>query len=139
MAYLLLVDDDEDFANASATVLQQAGHEVSAELDIQNALESMAERRPDLVILDVMFPEDSSAGFELARTMRLDREDLKSIPILMLTAINASFPLGFSPSDIDQTWMPVSDFLEKPVDFEVLKDRVNAILQDTATPGEAAS
>ena len=31
----------------------------------------------DLVILDVMFPEDSSAGFELARTMRLDNEDLK--------------------------------------------------------------
>jgi len=139
MAYLLVVDDDEDFAAASATVLQQAGHEVGMELDIQNALKSMTERRPDLVILDVMFPEDSAAGFELARTMRLDREDLKSIPILMLTAINASFPLGFSPSDIDQTWMPVSDFLEKPVDFDVLKDRVNAILQDTATPGEETS
>jgi len=139
MAYLLLVDDDEDFANASATVLRQAGHEVGMEQDTQSALKSMTERHPDLVILDVMFPEDSSAGFELARTMRIDNEELENIPILMLTAINANFPLGFSSSDIDETWMPVSDFLEKPVDFDVLKERVSALIKAPDTPGGQAS
>ncbi len=80
------------------------------------------------MVLDVMFPEDSSAGFELARIMRHENETLKMIPILMLTAINAKFPLGFGPKDIDSEWMPVTAFLEKPVDFDVLKGKVSKLL-----------
>ncbi len=122
------MDDDEDFASATATVLRAAGHEVGAEHDIPAALRSMTARRPDLVVLDVMFPEDSTAGFELARTMRLKHPDLRQVPILMLTAVNARFPLGFSAKDIDEDWLPVSDFLEKPVDLDVLSARVAAML-----------
>ncbi len=128
MAYLLIVDDDEDFANAAATVLRKDGHEVHIELSTETAIKSMEARRPDLIILDVMFPEDSSAGFELARTVRHYNEKLKAIPILMLTAINAKFPLGFSSRDIDNQWLPVSDFIEKPVDFEVLRSKLASIL-----------
>lgn len=128
MAYLLIVDDDEDFASATATVLRAAGHEVRAEHDISSAVRSMTARRPDLVVLDVMFPEDSTAGFELARTIRLKHPDLRRVPILMLTAVNTRFPLGFSAKDIDEDWLPVSDFLEKPVDLDVLSARVTAML-----------
>ena len=91
--------------------------------------ERMEQWCPNLVILDVMFPEDASAGFELARTMRLDNDKLKDIPILMLTAINTTFPLRFGNHDIDDTWLPVSDFIEKPVDFDTLRDKVDALLE----------
>ena len=128
MAYLMIVDDDEDFASAASTVLRNAGHEVQIELDTDSAAKSMEKRQPDLVILDVMFPEDASAGFELARTMRHYNEKLKGIPILMLTAVNAKFPLGFGSRDIDDNWLPVSDFLEKPVDFDVLVSKTNTLL-----------
>jgi DNA-binding response OmpR family regulator len=128
MAYLLIVDDDEDFASTIATVLRTEGYEVQVELDIDSAVKSMENRPPDLAILDVMFPEDASAGFELARLMRHEKEKLKDIPILMLTAINTKFPLGFGPKDIDDSWMPVTDFLEKPVDFDVLRDKVAKLL-----------
>jgi DNA-binding response OmpR family regulator len=128
MAYLLIVDDDEDFATTTATVLRTEGHEVHIELDIDNAVKSMENKPPDLAILDVMFPEDASAGFELARLMRHEKEKLKDVPILMLTAINTKFPLGFGPKDIDDSWMPVTDFLEKPVDFDVLRDKVAKLL-----------
>lgn len=128
MAYLLIVDDDEDFASTTATVLRTEGYEVQVELDIDSAVKSMENRPPDLAILDVMFPEDASAGFELARLMRHEKEKLKDIPILMLTAINTKFPLGFGPKDIDDSWMPVTDFLEKPVDFDVLRDKVARLL-----------
>jgi len=128
MAYLLIVDDDEDFASTTATVLRAEGHDVHVELDIDNAVKSMEDKLPDLAILDVMFPEDASAGFELARKMRHEKEKLKNVPILMLTAINTKFPLGFGPKDIDDSWMPVTDFLEKPVDFDVLKDKVAKLL-----------
>jgi CheY-like chemotaxis protein len=128
MSYLLIVDDDEDFATAVATVLRGKGHDVRIELDLSAAIRSMTERRPDLLLLDVMFPEDSTGGFELARTMRLRHESLKDVPILMLTAVNTRFPLGFSAKDIDDDWMPVTEFLEKPVDLDVLAERVETLL-----------
>ena len=128
MAYLLIVDDDEDFASTTATVLREEGYDVQIELDIDSAVKSMESKPPDLAILDVMFPEDASAGFELARFMRHEKEQLKNIPILMLTAINTKFPLGFGSKDIDEDWMPVTEFLEKPVDFDVLRDKVAKLL-----------
>ena len=128
MTYLLIVDDDEDFASTIATVLRKEGYEVQVELDIESAVKSMENRPPDLAILDVMFPEDASAGFELARLMRHEKEQLKNIPILMLTAINTKFPLGFGSKDIDEEWMPVTEFLEKPVDFDVLREKVAKLL-----------
>ena len=129
MSYVMLIDDDEDFASATADVLTSAGHEVRVELDIGGAVKKMEERRPDLVVLDVMFPEDPSAGFELARTMKHHNEKLKGVPIVMLTAVNARFPLGFGTHDIDDNWLPVADFLEKPIDLDVLVDKVNELLK----------
>jgi len=128
MSYLLMVDDDEDFASAVATVLRGGGHDVRIELDLSAALRSMTARQPDLVLLDVMFPEDSTGGFDLARRMRLSHDALKDVPILMLTAVNTRFPLGFSSKDIDEDWLPVTDFLEKPIDLDVLAERVKTIL-----------
>ena len=133
MAYVLIVDDDEDFAHTAAIVLRQEGHDVQIELDTGDALESMQSKLPDLVVLDVMFPEDASAGFELARSMRHKNQNLKDVPILMLTAINTKFPLGFGAKDIDDDWLPVTDFLEKPVDFDLLRQKVAELLGKPGT------
>ena len=130
MSYLLIVDDDEDFATAVATVLRSGGHDARIESELSAAIRTMTERRPDLVVLDVMFPENSTGGFEIAREMRWNHDTLKDVPILMLTAVNTRFPLGFSSKDIDEDWLPVTDFLEKPVDLDVLAERVAAILKN---------
>lgn len=132
MAYLLIVDDDEDFANAAARVLRSAGHEVDVELRVLGAVQRMEKRRPDLAILDVIFPEDIAGGFDLARRMREDTETLRDVPILMLTAVNQVFPFGFGPSDAGSDSLPVSAFIEKPVDLQVLQDRVAALLGEAA-------
>ena len=129
MAYLMIVDDDEDFANAVASSLRIAGHEVAVELETAGAARSMEARPPDLAIIDVMFPENISVGFELARAMRHHSERLKDVPIVMLTGVNRLFPFEFGPSDIDGESLPVTDFLEKPVDLDVLRDKVSALLK----------
>ena len=128
MAYILIIDDDVDFAKAAATALAEGSHEVALEPDPASAVSNMRTRRPDLVILDVMFPEDPSTRFSLAREMKAEHEELKDIPLLMVTAINAKGPLGFSARDIDDIWLPVADFLEKPVDLSVLREKVESLL-----------
>ena len=126
MSYILIVDDDEDFASAIAAVLRNAGHEVATEPDPEDVLQKISERRPEVLILDVMFPENPSAGFELARQAQ---RKFAGIPTLMLTAVNQQFPLGFSNRDIDPTWLPVTDFVEKPVDFDVLCEKVRQLAE----------
>lgn len=125
MAYLLIVDDDPDFASSVATVCESLGHEVAVVHTTEHALARVDQRRPDAVLLDVMFPEDPSAGFHLAREFRRRFEGL---PILMLTAVNQQFPLGFSDKDIDPKWLPVTDFVEKPVDFGLLRQKITDLL-----------
>jgi DNA-binding response OmpR family regulator len=125
MAWILVIDDDEDFAQAVATVLRGNGHEVELEHDAERVIGRLEERRPDAIILDVMFPENPSAGFEIARAIR---RKFDPIPTIMLTAVNQQFPLGFSNKDIDPVWLPVTEFVEKPVDFAVLGEKVAALL-----------
>jgi CheY-like chemotaxis protein len=129
MAYLLIVDDDSDFNAALGTVLESHGYEVAVETDAQKTLDRIRQRRPDAIILDVMFPENDTAGFEVARAIHRTFGDL---PVLLLTAVNQSFPLGFSNKDRDPTWLPVIEFLEKPVDFSRLCTKVADILERTS-------
>ena len=125
MACLLIVDDDNDFAGAVRTVLQSQGHEILTESDPGQAIGRIRQRRPDAVILDVMFPESDTAGFELARSIR---RTFGELPVLLLTAVNQQFPLGFSNKDLDSTWLPAAALLEKPVDFQALSAKVAEIL-----------
>ena len=128
MAYVLVVDDDEDIAKAEAMVLEKAGHEVHIELSTDGGEKSFKARKPDLMILDVMFPENASGGFDFARKIKDFLGEGEKVPILMVTAVNSNFPFGFSADDIDEEWLTVTDFLEKPVDLDELCTKAEALL-----------
>lgn len=129
MYYVMIIDDDEDFATATAAILKQDGYDVRVELDINSAEESIKRQKPDLVILDVMFPEGDSAGFSFSRRIENLLGTSPRVPILMLTGMNEISPIPFSSSDIDEKWLPVKDFLNKPVDFDILRKKVAALLK----------
>jgi len=128
MAYLMIVDDDEAFTEAVALALRRQGHEMVVKSDTAAALEEMQSRAPDLVILDVMFPEDDLAGLELARAMCMRRE-LSGIPILMLTGLNQKLAMKSSTLEADTAWLPVAEIVDKSVDFEQLLGKVKSFLQ----------
>ncbi len=129
MSYILIIDDDDDFAEAAAMFLRAKGHEVTIENTIEAGFMSLKEHPPELLMLDVMFPENNSAGFELARTIRAEDDIIKDTPIIMLTAVNSKFPLGFDLDDIDNSWLPVEAFLEKPVNLDLLESKVNELIK----------
>lgn len=125
MPYVLIADDDADFAEAVATVLREEKYETLVTNDAECVRGLLRQRLPDALILDVMFPENPCNGFELARDIG---KVYPRLPILLLTAVNDQFPLGFSDKDIDPSWLPVSAFLEKPIDFRVLKEKLRELL-----------
>ena len=91
MAKILIVDDDQDVVDVTSVYLREGGHEVEAELDAKKALARIDAVRPALLMLDVMFPDDSTAGFQLARDIRLKHKDL---PIIMVTSTGVGLRLG---------------------------------------------
>jgi len=123
MAIIKIIDDDTEFMENLSLILRKEGYEVSTRDSIEGAVEELAEEMPDLLILDVIFPENPAAGFDLARNIR-ERKDLKKLPVILLTAVNQELPMDFSSKDIDPEWMPVEDFVEKPVNFEELLGKI---------------
>lgn len=111
---VFIIDDDHDMVDSLTMVLSAEGYEVGASFSARDALEKVCKLKPDLIILDVMFPENPSEGFELARKLHGDSTAGK-IPVVILSAINERFNLGFSEKDRDDSWLPVKNFIEKPV------------------------
>jgi DNA-binding response OmpR family regulator len=128
MARIAIIDDDLDLAEDVSQILAGAGHQVRLRGDIDGALEELTRSKPDLLILDVIFPENPAGGFDLARQLR-GTAALKDLPVILLTSINQEFPMDFSARDIDPDWIPVQDFLEKPVPPAVLLACVDRLLR----------
>ncbi len=129
MGRIYIVDDDRDIVESLTMVLTQEGHEVASQHDEINVADNAERFGSELIILDVMFPENASAGFEVARNLKEDGRT-KEIPILMLSAVNdkGMFPGKFSSKDRDDAWLPVSEFVEKPIDPATLVTKVNTLL-----------
>jgi CheY-like chemotaxis protein len=142
VAYLMMVDDDEAFTDAVALALRHEGYEMIIKSDTGAALEEMQSRAPDLVILDVMFPEDDFAGLELARAM-CRRRELSGIPILMLTGLNQKLTMKSGTSDSDAARLPIAEFMDKSMDLDQLVGKVKSFLppavrQANSSPDRAA-
>jgi DNA-binding response OmpR family regulator len=80
---ILIVDDEPNIVVPLEFLMKREGYEVAIAEDGQAALDALAEKAPDLVILDVMLPRMS--GFEVCRHIRADAR-WRGLKILMLTA-----------------------------------------------------
>ncbi|MBI4862132.1 MAG: response regulator [Candidatus Riflebacteria bacterium] len=129
MKKVYIVDDDRDIIDAMTIVLKSAGYEVGSQTDDHDVAANAIRYGADLIILDVMFPENEGAGFEVARALR-ENEATRSVPILMLSAVNERriYPGRFTNKDRDEAWLPVNEFVEKPINPKALLERVAALL-----------
>ena len=116
---VLIADDDEDILALVRATIERSGHEVMAVGDGAAALSAMAERRPDLAVLDIAMPELD--GLEVLRRLRAD-EGTRDLPVILLTAQAqaADVERGFATG--------ASAYVRKPFSPRDLATRVDELL-----------
>jgi DNA-binding response OmpR family regulator len=116
---VLVADDDPEIITMLGVRLGKKGYEVIEASDGVQTLKMARERRPDLVILDVMMPGKN--GWEVAKELRADAE-LRHIGIVMLTAI------GEQMNEMTSPLYGVDEYVDKRFDFADLEARMRKIL-----------
>ena len=87
MVKIRIIDDDVEFAENLSTLLQQQGYTVAVQDHVEGLMETLIKDKPDLLIVDVMFPGNPVAGFDVARAVRHNPQT-KEIPVILLTLVN---------------------------------------------------
>ena len=117
-AHILLVDDEPDILEFMRYNLEKEGFGVETAADGEEGYYLIKEKKPDLIILDLMLPKMN--GYELCRKVR---NDGVTTPILMLTA------RGEEMDRVHGLDLGADDYLRKPFELEEIVARVRALLR----------
>ncbi len=120
MERVLIVDDDPDILRLISYNLSQAGWRAVTATTGREALRSLREARPDLVILDLMLPDID--GYEVCRTIRRE-QGLQDIPVIILTA------RGEEIDRVQGFEIGADDYVTKPFSPKELVLRVRSVLR----------
>jgi len=126
---ILVVDDDPDLVEVIRLTLEAKDYQVFSAASGAEGLEKVKEINPHLIILDVMM-DYITEGFQVSLQLRSPDPESEyapysNIPILMLTALHSTTPLRFAP---DEDYLPVDDFVEKPLEPSALVQKVEKLL-----------
>jgi two-component system phosphate regulon response regulator PhoB len=122
-ATILVVEDEPQVQELVAVNLEHAGHRVRRASSAGEAVTSIREELPDVLILDWMLPDES--GISLTRRLRED-ERTRGLPILMLTA------RAMEQDKISGLEAGADDYLTKPFSPKELAARIKAVLRRRA-------
>ncbi|MBL8958037.1 MAG: response regulator [Myxococcaceae bacterium] len=125
MPLVLIVDDEADLAGLVEFNLRAAGLETTIAGSGEAALKLAQQRKPDLVLLDLMLPDIS--GKEVCRRFRADPK-LEGVPVVMLTA------RGDEPDRVEGFLAGADDYVTKPFSVRELVLRVQAVLKRGGRP-----
>ena len=120
VARILVVDDDPDIRGLTEAVLADAGYQVGSAGSGDQALRDVAERRYDLVLLDVNMP--GMDGWETLRLIRAD-DALDHLPVVMFTV------KGELHDKMQGLQDGAADYVTKPFVVDQLLERVGRVLE----------
>ena len=123
MALIYIVEDDESIREIESIALKNSNYIVSAFENAKEFYKKLDELVPDLILLDVMLPDES--GYDIVRKLR-KRTATQDIPIIMVTAKTTEMDMikGFDGG--------ADDYIKKPFSIMELITRVKALLRRTA-------
>ena len=122
---ILVVDDEKNICELLRLYLEKEGYEVELAHDGEQAVQSVKNRKPALVLLDIMMPRMD--GWEACRAIR----ELCDVPIIMLTAKGETFDkvMGLD--------LGADDYVVKPFDTKEVVARIKAVLRRYGRDDEA--
>jgi DNA-binding response OmpR family regulator len=121
--FVLIVDDDPDTVDAVGMILENHGYEVGRAYDGIEGEKAVNDRRPDLLILDVMMPRKD--GYTLCAELKKDSRT-RDIPIILLTAV-AEAVQTTTYSHAGGMATEADDYMPKPVDTASLMASVSRL------------
>ncbi len=124
---LLVIDDDPDFVEGIKSILEGAGYAVDVAYNPKDGLHALQAKPYDLLLLDIMMGRGAE-GVMLARKIRKDPK-LREIPVLIITGIREQIAFLFPGGPAHPRFVPVDELVEKPVEPQLLLDRVSALLK----------
>lgn len=123
MALIYIVEDDENIREIESIALKNSNYIVSAFENAKEFYKKLDELVPDLILLDVMLPDES--GYDIVRKLR-KRPATQEIPIIMVTAKTTEMDM------IKGLDGGADDYIKKPFSIMELITRVKALLRRTA-------
>jgi two-component system alkaline phosphatase synthesis response regulator PhoP len=123
MPIVLLVEDNEKLARGLKSNLEFEGYEVVSASDGATGLTLARQRRPDIIVLDLMLPDTD--GYRVLRTLR---DDGDTTPVLVLTA------LGEEADKVRGFRFGADDYVTKPFGLMELLARIDALLRRVSRP-----
>jgi DNA-binding response OmpR family regulator len=127
-ATILYVDDDQELADFYSRALELEGYRVRRASNGEEGLTLARHECPDIILLDWMMPGKN--GFETCQELR-KTPSLQDVPVVLLTSFGRNIPFLHAPNG-SLPDLHVQDCLEKPVDVNVLLNRLATILSGTA-------
>jgi DNA-binding response OmpR family regulator len=129
MAYILVVDDDQEVLGTLSRALAREGHEIALADSTTMARTRIIDRQPDLIILDVMMPRQD--GIVFCRELRRSSQ-FYSLPILFLSA------KGRTDDIVQGLNAGGDDYIAKPFELKELSARIAALLRRLTPRDEVA-
>ena len=120
--YVLIVDDDPDLVETVCMMLEDKGYEVGKAYDGVEGEEAIKQRRPDLLVLDVMMPRKD--GYKLCAELKANSAT-RDIPIILLTAVGEAVTTT-SYTHAQGMSTEAEEYIPKPVDSKTLVEAVES-------------
>jgi len=125
--HILVIDDDVQLVDTVQTLLESVGYRVSYAYHAGKGLELARKINPDLIMLDILYVAPPGPdGIEVARQLRRD-PILKDTPVLMLSGARKLLGMRIK-LEPDETYLPVTAFIEKPFKPQDLLAEIERIL-----------
>lgn len=122
---ILIVDDDPDFAAAIQKILTSNNYDVDVAGNVEEGMRAIEEKRPDLILLDVIM-EKYDDGFNMCYDLKHD-DRYRAIPVIIITAVTEVTGLKFDPKT-DGEYLEAEEYVQKPISAEVLLNKVARLI-----------
>ncbi len=123
---VLIVKDNPAFIASAREALEAKGYEVLVANGKPRAAVTAKRERPDLIILGLVM-DNLSAGCSILSELQFE-EETKQIPVIMVSSVTTATGFRIDEDGRVPQWLKVEEFLNAPVDFEQLAERVRAII-----------